>query len=188
MVHKPNPHFFGQSFIATHHIHMFTQCLLLLSSYISSYSWVRDPMAYKDKIFICCVGDSMFSHVLSLYDPMDCSLARLFCSWASSRQCKITGVSSYPPSRDLPNPWIAPRSPTTGGFFTTGFTTEAQEAGGSLCLLQGNFPTQELELGSSALQVDSYQLKLNSIELWVWKTHVNFLWINFILYSIAEFS
>ena len=125
---------------------MFTQCLLLLLSCISSYSWVRDPMAYKDKntyYMLCCDSCSVMSW-LFMTPWTVARLVSLSMGLLQGRQEHWSGLPCPPPG-DLPNPWIEPRSP--------------------------------------ALQVDSLPAKLKSIELWVWKTPVNFY--KLILYYIV---
>ena len=82
------------------------------------------------------MSDSLWPHGLQ---PV-----RLLCPWTSS--CQNTVVGSFHSPADLPNPGIEPRSPTlqvdslpaelTGKLKNT--------AVGSLSLLQGIFPTQEL--------------------------------------------
>ena len=74
--------------------------------------------------------------------------ARLLCPWRFSRQEYWSGLSCPRPG-DLPNPGIKARTPTLqadslpyeppGKHKDTGV--------GSLSLLQGNFPTQELNKG-----------------------------------------
>ena len=74
--------------------------------------------------------------------------ARLLCPWGFSRQEYWSGLPCLPPG-DLPNPGIEPRSPTVQ---TDSLPAEPEgkpknTGVGSLSLLQGNFPTQELNQG-----------------------------------------
>ena len=91
--------------------------------------------------------------------------SRLFVTpWTVASQAPLSmgnlqaRILACPPSGDLPNPGVEPRSPTLqvdsspseppGKPKNTGV--------GSLSLLQGNFPTQEgIEPGSPALQMNS---------------------------------
>ena len=152
--------FFEQSFIATHHIHMFTRCLLLLSSYISSYSWVRDPMAYKEKntYMLCCDSCSVMSWVFTTPWTVACQ-AFLPMGLHQGRQEHSSGLPCPPPG-DLLNPWIAPRSPALRvDSLPLEPPQKPKKAGvGSLCLLQGNFPTQELNWGLVHCRWILYQL------------------------------
>ena len=66
-------------------------------------------------------------------------------------------LECVPSPGDLPNPGIEPRSPA---FWADSLPAEPQgkpknTGVGSLSLLQWIFPTQEIELGSPALQADS---------------------------------
>ena len=61
----------------------------------------------------------------TLWDPIDCSHARLLCPWGFSRQEYWSGLPRPPPG-DLPDPGMEPTSlmsPVLAGrFFTTGIT------------------------------------------------------------------
>ena len=84
-----------------------------------------------------------------------------FCPWRFSRQEYWSGLSCPPPG-DLPNPRIEPRSLTLQvDSLTSKPPAKPKNTGvGSLSLLQGIFLTQESNLGSPALQVDSLPAEL----------------------------
>ena len=65
-----------------------------------------------------------------------------------------------PPPGDLPNPGIEPRSPTLQADSLPAEQTEQSKNSGvgSLSLLQGNFPTQELNLSLLHYRWILYQL------------------------------
>ena len=115
-----------------------------------------------------------------LCDPMDCSPARLLCPWGFSRQEYWSGLPCPPPG-DLPNPGTEPRSPALqvdslpseppGKPVNTGV--------GSLTLLQGNFPTQELNWGFLHCKQILYQLSYQGIQ-----THLLF---HFILEKFGKY-
>ena len=91
---------------------------------------------------------AVFSHsvMCDSLQPHGLQPARLLCPWGFSRQEYWSGLSCPPPG-DLPNPGIELRYSTLqvdsllseppGKPMNTGL--------GSLSLLQGNFPTQELK-------------------------------------------
>ena len=91
--------------------------------------------------------------------PHRVSSARLFCPWEFSRQEYWSGLPRPPPG-NLPNPGIESRSPALqadslhsdppGKPMNTGV--------GSLCLLHGIFPTQELNWGLLHCRWILYQL------------------------------
>ena len=115
-----------------------------------------------------------------LCDPMDCSPDRLLCPWGFSRQEYWSGLPCPPPG-DLPNPGTEPRSPALqadslpseppGKPVNTGV--------GSLSLLQGNFPTQELNWGFLHCKQILYQLSYRGIQ-----THLLF---HFILEKFGKY-
>ena len=115
-----------------------------------------------------------------LCDPMDCSPARLLCPWGFSREEYWSGLPCPPPG-DLPNPGTEPRSPALqvdslpseppGKPVNTGV--------GSLTLLQGNFPTQELNWGFLHCKQILYQLSYQGIQ-----THLLF---HFILEKFGKY-
>ena len=83
----------------------------------------------------------------ALCDPMDCS-PRFFCPWGFSGQEYWSGLPCLSPG-NLPNPAIELRSPTEQAD-----SSPSEPPGkpknmevGSLSLLQGIFPTQELNQG-----------------------------------------
>ena len=111
-----------------------------------------------------CQGDIDFAqvstnkHVLclvaqscpTLCDPMDHSPPGS-CPWGFSRQEYWSGLPC-PPSRDLPNPRIEPRSPSFQADLSSGPPGKSKNTGvGSLSLL----PDPRLKLGSPVLQADS---------------------------------
>ena len=72
-------------------------------------------------------------------------------------QARILELIAVPFSRDLPDPWIEPRSPT---LQDDSLPDEPQgkpknPGVGSLFLLQGNLPDTKIGLRSTPLQVDS---------------------------------
>ena len=103
--------------------------------------------------------------VLTFYGSESCSvvpdsLRPHGCPWNSPGQ--NTGVVASLFSRGSSQLGQIQVSHIAGGFFTSWATREAQDTGvGSLSLLQRIFPTQELELGSHALQADSLPTELS---------------------------
>ena len=84
----------------------------------------------------------------------------IYSPWNSPGQ--NTGVVASLSSRGSSQLGQIQVSHIAGGFFTSWATREAQDTGvGSLSLLQRIFPTQELELGSHALQADSLPTELS---------------------------
>ena len=73
---------------------------------------------------------------------------RLLCPWGFSRQEYWSGLPCPPPG-DLPNPGMEPRSPALqADFLPSKPPGKPKNTGlGSLFLLQGIFPTQELNWG-----------------------------------------
>ena len=85
--------------------------------------------------------------------------ARLLCPWGFSRQEYWSGLPCPPPG-NFPNPGIKPRSPA---FQADSLLSEPpgkpKNTGvGSLCLLQGIFPTQESNRGFLHYRQILYQL------------------------------
>ena len=94
---------------------------------------------------------------------MDCSPPASFVGF--SRQEYWSGLPG-PPSWDLPNPGMEPRSPT---LQADSLLSEAQgkpkDTGvGSLSLLQGPFPTQESNRGLLHCRRILYQLSYEGLE------------------------
>ena len=110
--------------------------------------------------YICCA--ELLQSCPTLCDPMDCSLPGS--SVHRVLQARILEWVPIPSSRGSSQPVIKPSFPTEPRFPTQEKQTgvlpseppeKPKNTGvGSLFLLQGFFPTQEL--GSSALQVDFY--------------------------------
>ena len=77
--------------------------------------------------------------------PLGLQLARLLCPWGFSRQEYWSGLPSPPPA-DLPKPGIQPRSPTLQADSLPSEPSGKPQntRAGSLSLLQGIFPIQEL--------------------------------------------
>ena len=80
---------------------------------------------------VCVYTHSVTQSCPTLRNPMDCSLARLFCPWNFLGKNTEVGCHFLSPG-DLPNPGIAPTSLESpawaGGFFTT-------EPPGKLCIV-----------------------------------------------------
>ena len=90
--------------------------------------------------------------------------ARPLCPWGLSRQEHWSGLLCPPPA-DLPNPGVEPRSPT---LWVDSLPSEPpgkpKNTGvGSLSLLQGIFPTQELNQGFLHCRRILYQLRCRCI-------------------------
>ena len=86
--------------------------------------------------------------------------ARLLCPWGFSRQEYLSGLPCTLPG-DLFNPGIQPRSPTLQvDSLPSEPPGKPKKTGvGSLFLLQGNFPTQELNQGLLHCRWSLYQLR-----------------------------
>ena len=86
--------------------------------------------------------------------------ARLLCPWGFSRQEYWSGLPCPPPGRHLPNPGIESRSPAfqVDSLPSEPPWTPKNTGVGSLCLLQGIFPTQELNWGLLHCRRILYQL------------------------------
>ena len=84
---------------------------------------------------------------------------RLLCAWEFSREEYWSGLSC-PPLRDRPNPGIEPRSPALqADSLPNEPPGKPKNTGvGSLSLLQGIFPTQELNWGLLHCRWIRYQL------------------------------
>ena len=96
----------------------------------------------------------------TLCDPMDCSPpGRLLCPWWFSQKEYWSGLPCSPPE-DLPNPGIEPRSPTLQADSLLSEPPGKPKNTGvdSLSLLQGIFPTQELNRGFLHCRWILYQL------------------------------
>ena len=111
--------------------------------------------------------------------------ARLLCPWGFSRQEYWSGLSCTPPG-DLPNPGIEPRSAALKPY-----SLPAEPLGkpkntgvGSLFLLQGIFPTQELNQGLPRCRQILYQLNYqgshSSSLLAIYLTHDS-VYVSFLL-------
>ena len=85
--------------------------------------------------------------------------ARLLCPWGFSRQKYWSGLPCPPPG-DLPNPGMEPRSPALQADSLSPETPGNPKNTGvrSLSLLQGLFPTQELNQGLLHCRQILYQL------------------------------
>ena len=90
--------------------------------------------------------------------PTPWTVANL-CPWGFSRQEYWSGLP-HPPSGDLPNPGIKPRSPTLQVDFLPAEPQGKPENTrvGSVTLLQGNFSIQELNWGCLRCRWIFYQL------------------------------
>ena len=120
--------------------------------------------------------------------PMDCSPARLLCPCGFSRQEYWSGLLC-PLPRDLPNPGIKPRSPTLQVDSLPSEPLEkAKNTGvGSLSLLQGIFPTQELNQGLLHCMQILYQPELPGnpiISILRFKSTISLFTSNFPTFSI----
>ena len=98
---------------------------------------------------------------LTLCDPMECSLPD--CSVHGILQARIPEWAAMHSFRGSSQPkdqtHISCRSCTAGGFFTTEPPGKSKNTGlDSLSLLQGNLLDPRIELGSPALQADSFLL------------------------------
>ena len=113
---------------------------------------MKGSLKVKSESASCSVmSDSLWPH--------EQKPARLLCAWGFSRQESSSGLPSLPPG-NFPNPGIEPRSPilqvdslpyeSPGKPENTGV--------GSLSLLQGIFPTQELNWGLLHCRWILYQL------------------------------
>ena len=105
---------------------------------------------------MCC---SVLSHLVmsKSLQPQRLQPGRLLCPWAFSRQEYWSGLPCPPPGC-LPNPGIKPRSPTLQeDFLSSEPPGKPKNTGvGSLSLLQGNFPTKELNWGLQGSPFISY--------------------------------
>ena len=98
---------------------------------------------------------------LTLCDPMECSLPD--CSVHGILQARTPEWAAMHSFRGSSQPkdqtHISCRSCTAGGFFTTEPPGKSKNTGlDSLSLLQGNLLDPRIELGSPALQADSFLL------------------------------
>ena len=107
---------------------------------------------------MCCAALSCSDGSNSLR-PHGLQPARLLYPWGFSRQEYWSGLLC-PPSEDLPNPWIGPRSPALqADSLPSEPPGKPENTGvGSLFLLQGIFPTQESNWGLLHCRWILYQL------------------------------
>ena len=113
---------------------------------------------------MCCVlshsvmSDSLWPHGLQ---P-----ARLLCPWGFSRQENWSRLPC-PLSGDLPNPGIEPQSPTfhVNSLLTESLGKSKNTGVGSLSILQGIIPTQELNRGLLHWRQILYQLSYQECQL-----------------------
>ena len=87
-------------------------------------------------------------------------------------QARILEWVAMPSSRDLPNPGIESRSPSlqADSLLSEPPGKPMNTEVGSLSLLQGIFPTQELNRGSPALLVDSLPAELRGKPSYIYRT------------------
>ena len=104
------------------------QCLAPQASYVPGYCAVLSRSVMYNSL-----------------QPLGLQLARLLCPWGFSRQEYWSGLPSPPPA-DLPKPGIQPRSPTLQADSLPSEPSGKPQntRAGSLSLLQGIFPIQEL--------------------------------------------
>ena len=129
------------------------QCILGITSFqIFCLNRKHEAMFY-----LCCavlthsiMSDSLWHHGLQL--------TRLLCQWGFSKQEYWSGLPCPPPG-DLPNPWIEFRSPTMQEDSLLSEPGKPKNTGvSSLSLLQGIFPTQQLNWGLLHCRWILYQL------------------------------
>ena len=87
-------------------------------------------------------------------------------------QARILEWVAMPSSKDLPNPGIESRSPAlqADSLLSEPPGKPMNTEVGSLSLLQGIFPTQELNRGSPALQADSLSAELRGKPSYMYRT------------------
>ena len=98
--------------------------------------------------------------------PRGLQPTRLLCPWGFSRQSYWSRLPC-PPSGDLPNPGIKPRSPTfkVDSLLTEPLGKPKNTGVGSLSILQGIVPTQELNQGLLHCRQILYQLSYQECQL-----------------------
>ena len=113
--------------------------------------------------YVCVLSCSVLSSSLQLYGLQP---IRLLCPWGFSRQDYWSGLPCLPPG-DLPKPGIEPRCPALqADSLPTETPGKPKNTGvGSLSLLHGIFPTQELNLGLLHCRRILYQLSYQG-SLW----------------------
>ena len=106
-------------------------------------------------VVLCLVSQSC--DPMTLCDPMNCTCQAPL---EGILQARILEWVAMPSSRDLPNPGIKPRSPTMrADSLPSEPPGKPKNTGvGSLSLLQGNFPNQELNQGLLHCRWTLYQL------------------------------
>ena len=107
----------------------------------------------------CCCCCLITSVVSNSVQPPGLQPARLLGPWGFSRQEYWSGLPCPPPG-DLPNPGIEPKSPALHeDSLPSELLGKPKNTGvGSLSLLQGIFPTQELNWGLLNYRQILYQL------------------------------
>ena len=114
----------------------------------------RSP--YPVPHWLSTVGVSLSQSCLTLCDPMHSTIHGIL-------QTRILEWVAFPFSRGSSQPRDRTQvSCIAGGFFTNWVTGKPKNTGvGSLSLIQGIFPTRELNQGSPVLQADSLPTELS---------------------------
>ena len=115
----------------------------------------------------CCCSCSVMSHfetpwTVAHQPPLSMEIL----------QARILEWVAMPSSKDLPNPGIESRSPAlqADSLLSEPPGKPMNTEVGSLSLLQGIFPTQELNRGSPALQADSLSAELRGKPSYMYRT------------------